>query len=956
EDREVYCQRHAPRVGGSRLDKDAIGIQRALAAQDNFRYSLGSLIIILVHGEQPGSAMDQEALGIKAAMFQSRQNSGLLVDQQGGHKINVDENAVHIRGAMNAQLLQRRYQKKLDKHHFPPYFARKREQLFESQRKLEEQLRKEEDEMFREFQQERLKEDKLINKEVDSEWERQLKELTERYEKDMEKKKKKMKDSEKKMMTIQYENEKQDLAATMTSKKQTKKKTMTLRLRQKEQEQTARLVKKQSQVMLEMLAKEQQELKAEFAKEIAKTSVRLQNGQQSPHVNGGPETLDEVLDILPLSAVVAPPSPQAPVCRKEDLLPDTSVFEYIDEQVIKVAEGEQLTYTDLVRQLTEDLISDLEKARAIYRWICVKDLNVMEFADDLDVDTPMGLLRGIKFGTETYHVLFMRLCSYAGLHCVEIKGHSKSVGYEPGMKITPDIFQNTWNAVFIDGEWRLIQCNWGARHLVLSKDKDDKHKRKDHIRYQYDDHYFMTDPDEFIQEFWAADPKWQLLESPITLEEFEALPFVRSIFFHYKMHFEGHKLAVITTDDKGGAKITIRVPEEYENDLVFFYQLRYADKEKSKETTYKGTPLERYVFQTMVENTVTFSIHVPIAGQYLMEIFANKIDDSGRVEESNASVAPFKLKCACKFKVVCETLSGKMHPLPNCAPGEWGPKKAQRHFGLIPMIKPSPDFDMKRAGILTVEDHFELKFKSQKSYQLLAKLRLNSVESKLLDPFVNVTSSGSVLSVYVSFPQVGQFGLDIFARPKGVTDPAALSHACKYLINCTKVSSEVHIPKIPKAESKQTKFGPTPAFDEMGLKLVSQKEAKIRVRKHSTLSIELKVPPHVVLSFQFLREPGEDNRDYVTQSQSHGHVKFTISLSKKGNYMLSLYARKDNSEDRSAPNVFNYLIQYVPEAEDAPEPLERTSSSIKHTLPKKSSNKIRTSEKSINKSFDKSFE
>ena len=53
--------------------------------------------------------------------------------------------------------------------------------------------------------------------------------------------------------------------------------------------------------------------------------------------------------------------------------------------------------------------------------------------------------------------------SYAGLHCVEIKGHSKSVGYEPGMKIQPEMFQNTWNAVLIDGDWRLVQCNWGAR-------------------------------------------------------------------------------------------------------------------------------------------------------------------------------------------------------------------------------------------------------------------------------------------------------------------------------------------------------------------------------------------------------------------------------------------------------------------------------------------------------------
>lgn len=121
----------------------------------------------------------------------------------------------------------------------------------------------------------------------------------------------------------------------------------------------------------------------------------------------------------------------------------------------------------------------------------------------------MGLLRGIKFGTETYHTLFKRLCrlvvcisgsvtlnlkctyiiydtcllimlisqiqyfvdilfcSYAGLHCTEVNGRSKSVGYEPGMKFEGNMFRNTWNAVLINGEWRLVQCNWGARLVLI---------------------------------------------------------------------------------------------------------------------------------------------------------------------------------------------------------------------------------------------------------------------------------------------------------------------------------------------------------------------------------------------------------------------------------------------------------------------------------------------------------
>ena len=52
---------------------------------------------------------------------------------------------------------------------------------------------------------------------------------------------------------------------------------------------------------------------------------------------------------------------------------------------------------------------DLFQARAIFRWVTVKNLNSIMFEEEKG-DTPMALLRGIKFGTESYHVLFKRLC------------------------------------------------------------------------------------------------------------------------------------------------------------------------------------------------------------------------------------------------------------------------------------------------------------------------------------------------------------------------------------------------------------------------------------------------------------------------------------------------------------------------------------------------------------------
>ena len=62
------------------------------------------------------------------------------------------------------------------------------------------------------------------------------------------------------------------------------------------------------------------------------------------------------------------------------------------------------------------------------------------------------------------------LSSFAGLHCVVIKGYSKSAGYQPGVRFEDNRFRNSWNAVYVAGAWRFVQCNWGARHLVNAKE------------------------------------------------------------------------------------------------------------------------------------------------------------------------------------------------------------------------------------------------------------------------------------------------------------------------------------------------------------------------------------------------------------------------------------------------------------------------------------------------------
>ena len=78
-----------------------------------------------------------------------------------------------------------------------------------------------------------------------------------------------------------------------------------------------------------------------------------------------------------------------------------------------------------------------------------------------------------------------------------------------------------------------------GRFLVINKDKNEKKtpaqtdSKDDSIKYQYDEHYFLTDPEDFIQEFFPTKAEWQLLPTAISQEEFESQPLVRYQLIKY---------------------------------------------------------------------------------------------------------------------------------------------------------------------------------------------------------------------------------------------------------------------------------------------------------------------------------------------------------------------------------------------------------------------------------------
>lgn len=138
-----------------------------------------------------------------------------------------------------------------------------------------------------------------------------------------------------------------------------------------------------------------------------------------------------------------------------------------------------------------------------------------------------------------------------------------------------------------------------------------------------------------------------------------------------------------------------------------------------------------------------------------------------------------------------------MVPLPECASGEWGPNKAYRLFGLIPVTHED--------AIINAGRELEIRFRMQRPLaELVAALHKNGFDDKKLTRYVSHSIKGEQVVIRLQFPEEGQYGLDLYTRERAesrsgvenhqnhnstanggtsTTTKQMLTHCCKYLIN-----------------------------------------------------------------------------------------------------------------------------------------------------------------------------
>ncbi len=94
-----------------------------------------------------------------------------------------------------------------------------------------------------------------------------------------------------------------------------------------------------------------------------------------------------------------------------------------------------------------------------------------------------------------YSRLFFTLCVQAGLKCQYITGKVKS-------PLTGELGDHAWNAVFLDGEWKLLDLTWASGALNGTSFVKGKNM-----------FFYFTPPEQLIYDHYPDDLKWSLLDS-----------------------------------------------------------------------------------------------------------------------------------------------------------------------------------------------------------------------------------------------------------------------------------------------------------------------------------------------------------------------------------------------------------------------------------------------------------
>ncbi|OAT04887.1 hypothetical protein BDBG_01371 [Blastomyces gilchristii SLH14081] len=198
--------------------------------------------------------------------------------------------------------------------------------------------------------------------------------------------------------------------------------------------------------------------------------------------------------------------------------------------------------------------SDGQRLRAIFTWVAER----IAWDDDIDGDVDLKRVLYMKRGSpKEVAYLVQEMCSAVGLHAEVVHGYLKT----PGEQLDLDSLSHPnhwWNAVLIDGEWRIMDCSLASpthprRSLYSSFNSQ-----------AAESWYFLARPMEICYSHVPINPEQQHICPPVSPDVLLALPCACPPFFKNNLRFPNYDTSLIRINGLEAVQLRVHVPPDVE--------------------------------------------------------------------------------------------------------------------------------------------------------------------------------------------------------------------------------------------------------------------------------------------------------------------------------------------------------------------------------------------------------
>jgi bifunctional glutamyl/prolyl-tRNA synthetase len=198
--------------------------------------------------------------------------------------------------------------------------------------------------------------------------------------------------------------------------------------------------------------------------------------------------------------------------------------------------------------------SDIQRLRAIFTWVSERISWEEDFEGEMDTRHVLQSKRGCS---HEIAMVVAEMCASVGLHAEVIRGYLKTPGEPLDLESVarPNHF---WNAVIVEGEWRMLDCS-------LAGPTNPKRALYSNAGSNVaESWYFLARPMEMCYSHVPLLPEQQHICPAQPHEVLMALPCATPTYFKHGLHMFDFDTSLLCLDNLEMAHVYIDVPEDVE--------------------------------------------------------------------------------------------------------------------------------------------------------------------------------------------------------------------------------------------------------------------------------------------------------------------------------------------------------------------------------------------------------